>query len=1066
MENRIKISERVCRMIKKSRRHNKNAACKYRKAIFFSIDSLVAATLIIFGLILVSSFYISEKQATSINYLSSDIIWVLSELKIKEVNNSYVSSLIANGTIPDVSLNNSLAEVIGEMWATNKTDIAANLSMIFIDPYISGRYGYGVYVDDEEIISRSNPLTSASLAGQKMISGIEKDKAILGYSTKAYLSSIKDRTTSSVVTFGGFEGEGNITKRLMLPHEFNITSAYLELEAGTDFRLYVNGNLCQEFPLGSGNGSYMVPDRWDINISNESVCNKSYFVPGVNNLSFRFEHINENFTADGPNYIAGGFFRVNYVSRNTTDLEVRYINDSAISRYYFPGIEGFINHYSSFYVPGNLSEMKLNMSFFSNYSVFLRIGNITVYEDNPFGNASLYLNSTQLEEIFSNHSVNYTNLSLKTIPLRFGLKNVSTVNAPVDIVLTTDISGSMNWRLDNNNNGVTRDCNDSQINDPSTRRISGARCAAKAMVDDVLANEGPEVGLVAYEQATDDIFNLSDNTTALKNEIDSYVVGGGTCICCGVRDAVNMLIQDQMTKLITSRTPGWKYNDNDLSSPPSGWTNLSFNDASWSTGTSVFRNTYNSLGSPRTIINRYAGDYYFRKKFNITNTSEINDAKLYVLSDAGADIYLNGQLIDNDYSSTHTAFYWNRNAIDVNESLFVEGENIIAARLRNELQCWLWWCWDTDVAFDLELAISKDNVSNPRNKAIIVMSDGEANYRCNGAYDVSEAKEDAINESCEAYDKYGIRTFTVGFGYSADRDTLESMANCSDGQYYNSTSVDELIEAYKQISQYLVEFSSAQTVNYSNIYNSYLYPESHLEFNYSPIITPPSYGKIPITVQSPRFGNNISEGSIYIPTDVDLVDLSVTSYSADRWASYVNLSNSNGLFEIYNLSSYNTSFHEMGDAYEVNVPVNLVTKGENNIIDSVTGFGPINNTGGSSYNRFMYTVIIDGLLDFSGVYPKNWGCNWSLNFEDGSNSSVLVPPSYNGTKNCNYLNSVYDSDDASDEAAYRLFQRLDFDDDGYLEVRLDETNLLIDSLSIEEVPSMWGPAILEVRVWQ
>lgn len=1035
-----------------------------KKGIFFTIDAIIAASIIVLGLILASSFYISEKKSTSINYLSSDMTRVLSALKISEVNNTYVSQLIADGMIEQKSLNNSIAEILGEMWATNNSEIALNLTQELIEPHMDDRFGYGIYINEEEIWARPSAIRSALVSSQKMISGIEKDKAILGYSSKVYLTSIKDRRTSSFAYFGGFEGEGNITKRLLLPDTFNITSVYLEVDAGTDFKLYVNGNICGEFPLGSGNGSYMIPDRWDINLSE---CNKSFFAAGVNNISVNFEEINENFTAAGPKYIGGGYFRVTYISDNTTNLEVSYDDGgNALKRYYFPGIDGFINLYSSFYVPGNLSEMILNISYFSNYTTYIAFGNTTIYEGNPQGNTTLILNNSQLEEILGNNSVNYSDLSMKTIPLRFALSNVSVGTAPVDIVLSTDISGSMNWEMDSNSQGTTRACDHDLINDPSTRRISGARCAAKAMIDDVLSNDGPLVGLISYEQTTKDVFPLSNDSTTLKAEIDGYSVNGGTCICCGVESAVNLLIADQMEIIIARKTDGWRYNDNDLASPPAGWTNLSYDDSSWNSGTSVFRNSYNSLGSPRTIINKYEGDYYFRNKFNITNASSINDSKLYVLSDDGADIYLNNVRIDNDYSSTHNAYYWNRNGISINTSLLVDGENIISARVRNSETCWWLWCWVRDIAFDLELVISTNSVDNPKHKAIIVMTDGEANYKCDGTYNVAQAKQDAIDAACDAYANHGIRVFTVGFSYDADSETLGAMANCSEGQYFNSTSVDGLIEAYKTISQYLVEYSSTQTTNYSNLVNTQLYPQSYLEFNYTPITTAPTYGKIPITIESPIFNNNISEGSIYIPTDVELVSLSATSYSGDRWTSYVNVSNSGGLYEVFNLSSYEQDFHNLGDAYQVNIPVNLITQGEYNKIDVMTGINPANLSGGSAYNKLIYTVLLDSLLDFSEVFSSNEGCNWSLDFEDGTHYSLLVPPTYNGTKNCDYLNGTYDTDDATDEAAYRLFQNLDLDDDGYIDVRLDESNLMLDFLSVSDVPSMWGPAILEVRVWQ
>ena len=76
-----------------------------------------------------------------------------------------------------------------------------------------------------------------------------------------------------------------------------------------------------------------------------------------------------------------------------------------------------------------------------------------------------------------------------------------------------------------------------------------------------------------------------------------------------------------------------------------------------------------------------------------------------------------------------------------------------------------------------------------------------------------ESIQDAIDAACNVYEDYGIRVFTVGFGSSADADTLVAMANCSGGEYFNSSSVDKLIEAYEEITKKMTEFTLTQTAN-------------------------------------------------------------------------------------------------------------------------------------------------------------------------------------------------------------------------------------------------------------
>jgi hypothetical protein len=53
---------------------------------------------------------------------------------------------------------------------------------------------------------------------------------------------------------------------------------------------------------------------------------------------------------------------------------------------------------------------------------------------------------------------------------------------------------------------------------------------------------------------------LSNNQTSLENRIDQWVANGGTCICCGIDDAMNRLslINDE-DKIKYIADNGYKY---------------------------------------------------------------------------------------------------------------------------------------------------------------------------------------------------------------------------------------------------------------------------------------------------------------------------------------------------------------------------------------------------------------------------------------------------------------------------------------------------------------------------
>ncbi|WP_121667971.1 alkaline phosphatase PhoX [Mesonia aquimarina] len=88
----------------------------------------------------------------------------------------------------------------------------------------------------------------------------------------------------------------------------------------------------------------------------------------------------------------------------------------------------------------------------------------------------------------------------------------------------------------------------------------------------------------------------------------------------------------------------WKYNDNGTDLGTS-WKDVSYNDASWSTGNAIFgygdgiESTTIDYGSDGN--NKYP-TYYFRKEIQVTNASSLGDLLFKVMKDDGAIVYLNG----------------------------------------------------------------------------------------------------------------------------------------------------------------------------------------------------------------------------------------------------------------------------------------------------------------------------------------------------------------------------------------------------------------------------------------
>jgi len=118
------------------------------------------------------------------------------------------------------------------------------------------------------------------------------------------------------------------------------------------------------------------------------------------------------------------------------------------------------------------------------------------------------------------------------------------------------------------------------------------------------------------------------------------------------------------------------------------------------------------------------------------------------------------------------------------------------------------------------------NSTSDKLRVMVVMSDGQANIGCS-EQNTGNAKQDAINASCMA-NSAGITVYTIGFGDSSDTATLQAIANCGGGAYYDSTDVSKLSEIYTQIADkitanYEGELKYYLKIVFYNKTNSYTY---------------------------------------------------------------------------------------------------------------------------------------------------------------------------------------------------------------------------------------------------
>jgi len=484
-----------------------------KKAMFFSTDAIIALMIIFLTVMLV---YPLIQESESHSRLETDVLEVLSSLKMSEINNSYVISLIDDGKIGN--LDNSVLEQIGEFYVSNIT-LAREFSAEVLSSLDTSE-NIGIWFDDEMIYSsNSSPYEEAENVdvSTQIISGISgatTNGSVTGFSARAWLSSVLPQ---KYFYFGGYVGDGNVSVNMYLNYSGELSDAEIEMAVNKDFDIYINGYYSGRYENSS---SQFSPAKYNLAAYNSS------FKSGENTIKIVGERL----------FIAGGNIKVTYESSEDYQQETRQD---------LPGIEGAINLYDGFYVPGNLSELKIFLHFNSEYATFLKIGNVTVFNDSTSGEETRTLDNSYLSSL-----LDYNQLSQKTIPFRLALEELqeTLIGANADVVLITDLSGSMEYRLDSDVNGIARACDDLSLYNSATKRISLAKCLDKMVVDILLNNSGNRLALSAFYGDEDEPYKgrvyeegLTNDSVYLKGRIEVYNPQGGTCICCSINDAYKIL---------------------------------------------------------------------------------------------------------------------------------------------------------------------------------------------------------------------------------------------------------------------------------------------------------------------------------------------------------------------------------------------------------------------------------------------------------------------------------------------------------------------------------------------
>lgn len=528
------------------------------KGIIFTFDAvfalfLVAAIVPVFFLI--SSSATSDSVNQKLSLQSEDVINTISAVKVSQmINEPVMSDLYGQGILTEQDFNLTLVEFISKLWASNNVsdnNHAQNITGQIIERILPPNVRWSFSIEDEDIYNSGSVIKRSNVVSKRVVSGFHKGNQSSGYVASVFLTNISGKSASSYFFFGGFVGQGNISFNVSdIAPDATISYVYMEMDAGTNFTLFINGNACGAF---NKTFSGLAADNWTIN----STGCLSNILPGLNNTFL----INFAGSDKSRQYVGGGFFKIAY----KTQLFSTQVN---ITRYYIPGIAGAINYYDSFYIPGNLSSMNIHLEFFSPSLLSMIINNVTVFSFTGNNTTSQIID---VSDGILKTMLNYSKISRSNNLIRLGAVkqtegNAST-NVAIDAILVTSTSGEMG-NCDIRNGTNVSLCGQSGNQSGNVTRLVAAKASDLQLATIILNATINRVGNLAYHNNINNdgsMVELTSNLSIVTAAINGMGLQGASqrCYACGIDEARRRLIPSNATVpsgALSPTGPGSNYN--------------------------------------------------------------------------------------------------------------------------------------------------------------------------------------------------------------------------------------------------------------------------------------------------------------------------------------------------------------------------------------------------------------------------------------------------------------------------------------------------------------------------
>lgn len=167
-----------------------------KRGFFFILDAMLGLFVLIIGVFLITSSYVSTPASTQVELLSDDLLNFLASTKIKDLNNNYAGiggELWSNGMITDAE--NSLLQQTGKFYAKKQLGTADKFVQNVTQGIVPAQFMYEVWMNNE-LVSPKTPTQEHNDS---------KNKTRLLLTSKKITFGILNKTTSDI--WGPYKAE-------------------------------------------------------------------------------------------------------------------------------------------------------------------------------------------------------------------------------------------------------------------------------------------------------------------------------------------------------------------------------------------------------------------------------------------------------------------------------------------------------------------------------------------------------------------------------------------------------------------------------------------------------------------------------------------------------------------------------------------------------------------------------------------------------------------------------------------------------------------------------------------